>query len=300
MTGLLIVEEAFNTDITLHIRDFRLGKDGQFIALSVPRNAVLGGTPRTVSTANWQVDGVTEVPTGGGLIRLRLVVTDPTRVFALSVTDAADFPLIAPQTTIEALLAHGQPADYALRMPATGEMQILMTQGGLQDRPACPVARHRHAAEPRPRGSGSLPPNPVPEPDLANAESVELTIGWTPEAASAAIPPSSCRRSTGRSGPVTAPILPPRLATVTRGRTCILRLRNETQDVHPIHLHGHAFRLLRSTTRVLAQITTDTALLQAQETVEVALGADNPGDWVLHCHVIEHQKTGLSTCLRVA
>ena len=50
----------------------------------------------------------------------------------------------------------------------------------------------------------------------------------------------------------------------------------------------------------MAQITTDTALLQAHETVEVAFVADNPGDWVLHCHVIEHQKTGLSTYLRVA
>ena len=153
MTGLLIVEEAFNADITLHIRDFRLGKDGQFIALSVPRNAVLGGTPRTVSTANWQVDGVTEVPTGGGLIRLRLVVTDPTRVFALSVTDAADFPLIAPQTTIEALLAHGQPADYALRMPATGEMQILMTQGGCK---TGPLARMRDTGTPLNRGLADL------------------------------------------------------------------------------------------------------------------------------------------------
>ena len=28
--------------------------------------------------------------------------------------------------------------------------------------------------------------------------------------------------------------------------------------------------------------------------------ADNPGDWVFHCHVIEHQKTGLAGLIRVA
>jgi FtsP/CotA-like multicopper oxidase with cupredoxin domain len=40
--------------------------------------------------------------------------------------------------------------------------------------------------------------------------------------------------------------------------------------------------------------------LQADETVEVAFVADNPGDWVMHCHVIEHQKTGLAGFVRVA
>lgn len=34
--------------------------------------------------------------------------------------------------------------------------------------------------------------------------------------------------------------------------------------------------------------------------MEVALVADNPGNWVFHCHVIEHQKTGLSGYLRVS
>ncbi|MEJ6691931.1 MAG: multicopper oxidase domain-containing protein, partial [Paracoccaceae bacterium] len=36
------------------------------------------------------------------------------------------------------------------------------------------------------------------------------------------------------------------------------------------------------------------------ETVDVALVADNPGDWAFHCHVIEHQKTGLAGYLRVS
>jgi len=35
-------------------------------------------------------------------------------------------------------------------------------------------------------------------------------------------------------------------------------------------------------------------------TVEVAFVADNPGDWMLHCHVIDHQMTGMMTVLRVA
>ena len=33
---------------------------------------------------------------------------------------------------------------------------------------------------------------------------------------------------------------------------------------------------------------------------EIAFVADNPGDWMLHCHVMDHQVSGLMTVLRVA
>jgi FtsP/CotA-like multicopper oxidase with cupredoxin domain len=43
----------------------------------------------------------------------------------------------------------------------------------------------------------------------------------------------------------------------------------------------------------------DTVLTPPKEAVEVAFVADNPGDWMLHCHIIEHQKTGMTSYLRV-
>ena len=33
---------------------------------------------------------------------------------------------------------------------------------------------------------------------------------------------------------------------------------------------------------------------------EIAFVADNPGDWMLHCHVLEHQATGMMATFRVA
>jgi FtsP/CotA-like multicopper oxidase with cupredoxin domain len=60
------------------------------------------------------------------------------------------------------------------------------------------------------------------------------------------------------------------------------------------------FKILKSDKRELPQLWTDTALLLSGETVDVALVADNPGDWAIHCHVIEHQKTGLTGYIRVA
>ncbi|MBV2185362.1 MAG: multicopper oxidase domain-containing protein, partial [Rhizobium sp.] len=31
----------------------------------------------------------------------------------------------------------------------------------------------------------------------------------------------------------------------------------------------------------------------------LAVVADNPGDWVFHCHIIEHQKTGMTGYVRI-
>ena len=45
--------------------------------------------------------------------------------------------------------------------------------------------------------------------------------------------------------------------------------------------------------------TRDTLLVQPGETVEVAFVADNPGNWLLHCHMVEHAAAGMMTWLRV-
>ena len=41
-------------------------------------------------------------------------------------------------------------------------------------------------------------------------------------------------------------------------------------------------------------------LVDPDETVEVAFVADNPGDWLFHCHILEHMEAGMYATLRVA
>ena len=151
--------------------------------------------------------------------------------------------------------------------------------------------------------SAPLAPNPVAEPDLASAEVVPFLFGWAPGDR----PATSICGTLGytfwsinrQPWPGDLPEAPGPLAVLKRGRSYILRLRNETRYSHPIHLHGLTFRLLRSDKREVPKLLTDTALLLANETMDVALVADNPGDWAFHCHVIEHQKTGLTAYIRV-
>ena len=314
MTGVLIVEDdedtGFDDELVLNLRDFRLDGKGQFIKMFKARQAARGGTLGTVQTVNWKEQPTYDLA-AGSLIRMRLAATDVTRLYNISVS-GADSQLIAldghPVPTgyqpSQILLGAGQRADIALRVPATeGNTAQIMTKGSngmtvLARVRAVGRSAYRRLEELRP-----LTPNPVAEPDLDAAEVIPFTFGWAPGDA----PKTSICGTLGYTfwsinrtpWPGDFPEAPGAIATLKQGRSYIFRLRNETRYNHPIHLHGMTFRLLRSDKRKLAPLLTDTALLQADETMDIALVADNVGDWVFHCHVIEHQKTGLTAYVRV-
>ena len=70
---------------------------------------------------------------------------------------------------------------------------------------------------------------------------------------------------------------------------------------HPIHLHGHAFRVLTRNGRPTRHREwLDTVMLDPRERAEIGFVADNPGDWMFHCHVLEHQASGMMSCIRVS
>ncbi|MBI3710602.1 MAG: multicopper oxidase family protein [Proteobacteria bacterium] len=97
------------------------------------------------------------------------------------------------------------------------------------------------------------------------------------------------------SGHIMEPML-----TMQRNRSYVLALHNDTAWYHPIHLHGHSFRVIsrngRPTPRREWQ---DTVLIPPRERAEIAFVADNPGDWMIHCHILEHQESGMMGVFRV-
>jgi FtsP/CotA-like multicopper oxidase with cupredoxin domain len=154
----------------------------------------------------------------------------------------------------------------------------------------------------------SLPRNPLPEPDLIAAERHELRLqggmmggamvgmggmrGMS-HGASWAINGMSM---TGDGHAGMHPLL-----TLQLGRSYVLTIRNDTAWWHPMHLHGLSFRVLgRNGLAVPHRQWADTVLAPPKESVEIAFVADNPGDWMLHCHVTDHQVSGMMTVLRVA
>ena len=91
------------------------------------------------------------------------------------------------------------------------------------------------------------------------------------------------------------------MLTLARGRSYVLDLVNDTAWHHPIHLHGHTFAVIsRNGKPNLRRQWSDTVLLDPRTTAEIAFVADNPGDWMFHCHVLDHQASGMMAVIRVA
>ncbi len=88
--------------------------------------------------------------------------------------------------------------------------------------------------------------------------------------------------------------------TVPLESTRVIEVRNLSRTEHPFHLHGHGFEVL-STDGVPPPHYTfeDTINVKIRQRVRLLLRADNPGDWMAHCHILPHAGSGMMTVLRV-
>ena len=79
-----------------------------------------------------------------------------------------------------------------------------------------------------------------------------------------------------------------------KGEHVVLRMINETDFAHPMHLHGHFFRVIGLNGRPLVnQDWRDTVMMGPRETVDIAFIADNLGEWMFHCHILDHAAGGM-------
>lgn len=88
------------------------------------------------------------------------------------------------------------------------------------------------------------------------------------------------------------------------GSYVLLRLVNRDDSPHPmhhpIHLHGQRFVVLREDGRENDNLAwKDTVLVRAGSTVDILVEVDEPGRWMLHCHIPEHMEAGMVTFLNV-
>ncbi|WP_119681149.1 multicopper oxidase family protein [Indioceanicola profundi] len=324
--GALIVEERepiqVDRDVTWVLDDWRLEADasisgdfGNFHDLS--HNGRLGNTP----SINGRLPDAFPAQ-AGERIRLRLINAANARIFGLRFQDhqpriiAIDgHPVephepedgqvvLAPAMRIDLILDMiGSPGDRATVVdefyPRLAYRLVDLAYGPerLRDQPMdTPIA---------------LPANPVPEPDLAAAVRHEVVLGGgmmgSMTGAMLDGKPLDIRtmmrqgmawaiNGTASSGHVMEPIL-----TLEQGRSCVIAMANDTAWHHPMHLHGHTFRVLsRNGKPTRFREWQDTVLLSPKERVEIAFVADNPGDWMFHCHILEHQSAGMMSTIRVA
>lgn len=87
----------------------------------------------------------------------------------------------------------------------------------------------------------------------------------------------------GKSFPDTQPL------EVKYGDLVHIRLANISNGIHPMHLHGHDFRIIAKDGHPLPTFQiVNTVTVNPGETYDIDFIADNPGKWMFHCHELHH------------
>ncbi len=91
------------------------------------------------------------------------------------------------------------------------------------------------------------------------------------------------------------PDVPP--IEVKENKNILIRLINAgTQEIHPMHLHGHSFKVVAidgNPVPKVAQQLRDTITVNPGERYDIEVHADNPGVWLFHCHHLHHAAAGM-------
>ncbi|UWQ21468.1 multicopper oxidase family protein [Jannaschia sp. W003] len=320
LRGPLVIEERegapeVDAEHVLMLEDWRLGPDGMHQgAFGMPHDDSHGGRIGNVVTTNGAVEPALPPAAPGARLRLRIVNAANARVFTLGLeglegwTVALDgMPLEAPEPIRGPLvLGPAQRADLVVDVTAEAGAEAFLVhleRDGGYVQASIPVAGAVQARRPVP---APLPPNPAPRPAMTDARPLGLVLAGGAmggmRGASVGSERMDARTLAGRglfwslgghAGPPDAP-----LAELARGETVRMVLRNETAWPHAMHLHGHHFAELGPDGRPGA--LRDTTLVAPRATAEIAFAADNPGDWLVHCHMLGHAASGMTTWLRVA
>jgi FtsP/CotA-like multicopper oxidase with cupredoxin domain len=258
----------------------------------------------------------------GERVRLRIINAAAASYFYLNSSAgpmtivAADGPPVQPVKVDRFLMAIAETYDVIVTIPASGEYELrATTQDG---------SGHVSALF----GSGSLTPaTDPPRPNLYQMdEMLNLALEEQEDdvRASLKLPrPGSPYRLLRSVKDTTLPTkLPRRKITmhltgdmnryiwsfdgktiaqepyvmIKKGEIIELELINDTMMHHPIHLHGHFFRLLMGNGRYSPLKHTVDVPPMSKRTVEFE--ANEAKDWMFHCHILYHMMSGMARVFR--
>jgi FtsP/CotA-like multicopper oxidase with cupredoxin domain len=74
-----------------------------------------------------------------------------------------------------------------------------------------------------------------------------------------------------------------------------------TDMAHPMHLHGHVFEVTKINGQPIKDgAMHDTVLVLPHTSLSVQFDSDNIGNWMLHCHMLYHQESGMMSMTHYA
>lgn len=297
--GSLVVVDAedppYDVDVVWVIDDWLLERDGSLDeTFGAMHEITHNGRWGNVLTTNGRVNLEMSVPPGAR-VRLRMVNASNARVIA------PDFDGVDPTgIAVDGMLAR-QPFDGDQFVLAPGnrlDVEFVMTE-----RPIVVSENFNgegyNLATIIPEGSAvlrdgqpPLPPSNPAVPQAAELADMEIDHEYTLDFLPAMMAPAW--GFNGRPFPETESL------SVNRGELAIIRLRNESQALHPIHVHGQFFLVVAIDGDPIDEgHLRDTVLMLPGQTIDIFLFASDEGTWAVHCHIQEHADAGMMTLLEV-
>ena len=330
--GALIVNEAepvaVDRDLVWMLADWLVRRDGAVSQeyASMGQNSHAGRMGNLVTVNGSAQPGIDVQP--GERIRLRLVNAAAARVFSLDFSGlggwwvALDGHPIKPRPIAPApvFIPPGGRADVVLDVPPDAKPGTLFevidaTYRGQRIEVARFKAQGKAVRAKALAAPTKMADNPLPRPDLDGAEmktvrfeggamggmagakldGVEMPIG---EMARQGVVWATNGQAWSSLAQIAAQ---DRLLNFDLGKSYVLRLQNRSAFLHPIHMHGHTFQVIavNGKKQPLPEWR-DTVLVFPNEHVDIAFVADNPGDWLIHCHVLGHATAGMIAAFAVA
>ncbi len=318
LAGILIVEEKnppmVDRDLVFAIDDWRLDHSGRLdtASLGSMHDWSHAGRVGNFITVNGKLDPAFDVA-AGERVRLRLINIANARVMRLLINQpnasviAIDGQPVEPYALErgELLLAPGQRTDLVIDMTAAPEqvspIEIVIREHAYQ------VAHFKLAAKPKREQLLETPialePNPVNRIKLPSdfKQVPVLMQGGAMSRMPGAIYRGremgmrelvQNRKMWAINGIAGLPAEP--LFSVERGTAISLEVDNDNRWLHVMHVHGHHF-----ISDLEPGIWRDSVLFQPRQRGNMRFVADNPGKWLLHCHMVEHMAGGMSTWFEV-
>ena len=328
LAGPLIVEDqdpwlgedgAATREIVMVLDDWLLGGDARIVEgrwddlHAASHNGRMGNTVTVNGTAYPEL-----AIRPKERVRLRIINAATDRIMPLSFPHlsarviALDGHPVMPRDVETLVLGPAQRADVVIDGRSDGEARaaLLLDPGNGE---WVDIAGFTHSGEALSTHAPDVRPLPawrtLPAPDLSNPQHETLlmeggamrgmqearyngeTMGFRELAANGVV-----WAFNGAANDMSAPMFSANL-----GRTVRLEMTNRSMFPHAIHLHGHHFTVLaRHGSANTKGDVRDTVLIGADETVEIAFVADNPGAWMIHCHMLSHQKSGMMGWFEVA
>jgi len=78
------------------------------------------------------------------------------------------------------------------------------------------------------------------------------------------------------------------------GGPATFEIENRSTMHHPMHFHGLRFQVVARDGNVVSEPAwKDTVDVPPESTLTVVMELDNPGNWLYHCHILEHEEAGM-------